>query len=60
MSIKKRGFASLSPERRAEIASQGGKAAHEQGKARTWNSDEARKAGSKGGTATAAKRRAGV
>jgi general stress protein YciG len=45
-----RGFATLTPERRAEIASKGGKAAHQKGTAHEWTSDEARAAGSKGGT----------
>jgi general stress protein YciG len=31
------------------VASEGGKAAHEQGTAHEWNSDEAREAGKKGG-----------
>jgi DNA-binding CsgD family transcriptional regulator len=43
-----RGFASLSPERRREIASKGGKAAHAAGKAHTFTTEEARVAGSKG------------
>lgn len=45
----KRGFATLSPERRVEIASQGGKAAHLQGRAHRFTSEEAREAGRKGG-----------
>lgn len=44
-----RGFASMDPERQREIASQGGRAAHEQGKAHQFTSQEAREAGSKGG-----------
>jgi general stress protein YciG len=44
-----RGFAAMSPERQREIASKGGRAAHEQGVAHQWNSDEARQAGRKGG-----------
>ena len=43
----RRGFAAMSPERQREIASQGGRAAHEQGVAREWNKDEARQAGKK-------------
>jgi hypothetical protein len=39
-----RGFASMDPERRREIASQGGKAAHEGGKAHEFSSEEARQA----------------
>lgn len=35
-----------------EIASKGGKAAHEKGTAHEWTSEEAREAGRKGGTAS--------
>lgn len=45
----KRGFAAMSDEKRREIARMGGKAAHEQGTAHKWNSEEARQAGKKGG-----------
>lgn len=45
----RRGFAAMSQERRREIASRGGKAAHQQGVAHKWSSEEARKAGKKGG-----------
>lgn len=48
-SKKKRGFASLTPEQRKEIASKGGKAAHAKGTAHKFNHDEAVAAGSKGG-----------
>jgi general stress protein YciG len=44
-----RGFASMSPEKRREVASRGGKAAHARGKGRRWTSEEARVAGRKGG-----------
>ena len=44
-----RGFAAMSPERQRQIASEGGRAAHRQGVAHEWNSDEARRAGRKGG-----------
>src|SRR3954451_6469171 len=44
-----RGFASMSPERQREIASKGGRAAHEKGTAHEWTADEARAAGRKGG-----------
>src|SRR5205085_11505284 len=44
-----RGFAAMSPERQKEIASEGGRAAHQQGVAHEWNSEEARQAGRKGG-----------
>jgi uncharacterized protein len=44
-----RGFAAMSPEKQKQIASEGGRAAHRQGVAHEWNSDEARRAGKKGG-----------
>jgi general stress protein YciG len=43
---KNRGFASMDPERQREIASQGGKAAHQKGTAHEFTSEEARRAGS--------------
>ena len=46
-----RGFASMDPARVREIASQGGKAAHAQGRAHQWNPETAREAGRKGGQA---------
>ena len=45
----RRGFASMDPSRQREIASKGGRAAHEKGTAHEWSSDEARDAGRKGG-----------
>jgi general stress protein YciG len=45
----RRGFAAMSPERQREIASQGGRAAHQQGVAHQWNAAEAKEAGKKGG-----------
>ncbi|UUZ47719.1 KGG domain-containing protein [Massilia sp. B-10] len=39
-----RGFASMDPERQREIASEGGKAAHEKGTAHEFTSEEARRA----------------
>jgi uncharacterized protein len=45
----RRGFASMDPARQREIASKGGRAAHEKGTAHEWSSDEARDAGRKGG-----------
>lgn len=57
--VSKRGFASMTPARRAEIAAMGGKAAHAKGTARVFAAGaEARKAGSKGGRQTAANRAA--
>lgn len=46
---ERRGFASMSPEKQREIASKGGRAAHERGTAHEWTADEARSAGRKGG-----------
>jgi general stress protein YciG len=45
----KRGFASMDPARQREIASKGGRAAHAKGTAHEWSTDEARRAGRKGG-----------
>jgi general stress protein YciG len=47
-----RGFASMDRGKQKEIASKGGKAAHEKGTAHEWTSDEARAAGRKGGMAS--------
>ena len=47
----KRGFASMDPAKQREIASKGGKAAHQKGTAHEFTSDEARVAGRKGGEA---------
>ena len=46
-----RGFASMDEEKQREIASKGGKAAHEKGTAHEFTSEEAREAGRKGGEA---------
>lgn len=47
--IHRRGFASMSPKRRAEVAALGGVAAHKSGHARTFTPEEAAEAGRKGG-----------
>lgn len=47
--IKRRGFASMDPERQRELARRGGMAAVASGRAHRWTSDEARTAGQKGG-----------
>jgi hypothetical protein len=39
----------MSAEKQREIASKGGRAAHEKGTAHEWTADEARNAGRKGG-----------
>ncbi len=46
-----RGFASMDKAKQRMIASKGGRAAHAKGTAHKWTSDEARKAGQKGGRA---------
>ena len=46
---ERRGFASMTPEKQGEIASKGGRAAHQKGTAHEWTSEEARSAGRKGG-----------
>lgn len=47
-----RGFASMDSNKQREIASKGGRAAHTQGTAHEWTSEEARQAGRKGGAAS--------
>ena len=44
-----RGFAGMTQEKRREIASKGGRAAHLKGTAHEFTADEAREAGRKGG-----------
>lgn len=51
----KQGFASMTPERRAEIARKGGRAAHAKGTGHQWTSETARAAGRKGGESRAAR-----
>ena len=51
MGKEDRGFASMDRAKRREIASKGGKAAHEKGTAHEWTSEEARAAGRRGGLA---------
>jgi len=52
-----RGFASMDRSKQREIASKGGKAAHQKGTAHEWTSEEARDAGRKGGLASHKRRR---
>lgn len=54
---KRRGFAAMSPEKQKEIASRGGKSAHQKGTAHQFTSEEAREAGTKGGRAAADKKK---
>lgn len=51
-----RGFAAMSPEKRAAIASKGGKAVHAKGTGHELNSETGRVAGRKGGLVTSANR----
>jgi uncharacterized protein len=51
-----RGFASMDAQRQREIASQGGRAAHQRGTAHEFTSEEAREAGRKGGEAVSQNR----
>src|SRR5215472_14485639 len=51
-----RGFASMDREKQREIASKGGRAAHNKGTAHEWTPTEAREAGRKGGMASRQKR----
>ncbi len=55
----KRGFSSMDKQKQREIASKGGKAAHEKGTAHEFTSDEARVAGRKGGAASRVRRNSG-
>ena len=45
----RRGFAAMDPAKQREIASKGGKAAHEKGRAHEFTPEQAREAGRKGG-----------
>jgi hypothetical protein len=48
MGVENRGFASMDLEKRREIASRGGRAAHRRGNAHEWTREEARDAALKG------------
>ncbi len=52
MAKEDRGFASMDRARQRDIASKGGKAAHQKGTAHEWTAEEARDAGRKGGIAS--------
>jgi general stress protein YciG len=52
-----RGFASMDPDKQRAIARKGGRAAHEKGTAHEWTSEEARRAGRKGGLMSHQRRR---
>lgn len=57
MAKEDRGFASMDRVKQREIASKGGKAAHQKGTAHEWTTEEARDAGRKGGIASHQRRR---
>ena len=52
----KRGFAAMDEAQQREIASKGGQAAHQKGTAHEFDSEEARRAGQKGGEAVSRNR----
>src|SRR5438445_2373420 len=52
----KRGFASMDEDKQREIASKGGRAAHQKGTAHEFTPEEARVAGKKGGEAVSRNR----
>ena len=52
----KRGFAAMDEQQQREIASKGGQAAHQKGTAHEFDSEEARRAGQKGGEAVSRNR----
>ena len=57
MAKEDRGFASMDRVKQREIASKGGRAAHQKGTAHEWTSEEAREAGRKGGMASHRRRK---
>ena len=54
---ERRGFTSMSPELQRQIASKGGKAAHQKRTAHEWTAEEARKHGRAGGLESHRRRR---
>ena len=60
MAKEDRGFASMDRAKQREIASKGGKAAHQKGTAHEWTSEEAREAGRKGGMASHRRRQSSI
>jgi len=54
--VDQRGFAAMDEEKQRQIASKGGKAAHEKGTAHEFTPEEARQAGKKGGEAVSKNR----
>ncbi|QTC90252.1 stress-induced protein [Brevundimonas goettingensis] len=55
--IRRRGFASLTPERRKELATLGGRSVPEEKRSFSQNSDLAREPGRKGGTQSSLQRK---
>jgi general stress protein YciG len=55
---RRRGFASMDPQRQREIASMGGRTAHQKGTAHQFTSEEAKEAGRKGAASKKALRMA--
>jgi general stress protein YciG len=55
--VKRRGFASMDPARRREIARIGGSASARSGNSHKWTSDEAREHGRNGGIESHRRRR---
>lgn len=58
MNVKLRGFGSMDPARQREIASRGGKKAHERGTAHQWTSETGKAAASKAAHVRAAQEKA--
>ena len=58
MAEYRRGFAALTPEQRQELSRRGGQTAHRNGNAHRFTSEEAAKAGRKGGAAPRRQREA--
>ena len=56
INLSKRGFASMTPQKRREVASMGGKTSHERGTAHEFTTEEAKAAGRKGGLKKAIKK----
>jgi general stress protein YciG len=56
--VHTRGFASMDQRKQRDIASKGGKAAHQRGTAHEWTREEAREAGRKGGRSAKRARKA--
>ena len=58
--VKAKGFAAMDPARVKQIASQGGKAAHQKSVAHQWTKLEAKADGAKGGQASASKKKSAL